>query len=212
MTQEQPVPQSCCVIIVGPSGVGKTTAARALINQHPTQYKQVIGMTSRPMREGEKDGVDYHFVDRQTMQTAIDNGDVFEHVEYNGNLYGMSHSEIQSVFDEGKNVIAVVNEHGADVYNEHYDCLPYLLVPPNDETLEKRLRGRGTDSEEVIEQRLQSAQTELSSALSKTVDDGLSFFRDVVVSVDDINQVVNAIHSDVQNVAECEHVQQMITV
>jgi guanylate kinase len=130
------------IAIIGPSGVGKTTLVRRLVQEFPEMYDEVISHTSRDIREGEVNGVDYHFTDRAQLEHMIDEGMMIEHAEYGGNLYSLSKVE----FDvEPKQPVVVVERHGFDQLVEYFgrdNVVGILVFPPSMKELERRLESR----------------------------------------------------------------------
>lgn len=148
-------------IVVAPSGAGKTSLVAALLEAEPAVGLSV-SYTTRPAREGEIDGKHYHFVDRAAFETMVANGDFLEYAEVYGNYYGTSSGWIRSRLSEGRDILLEIDWQGArqvrDVFPE---AVGIFIVPPSIEELERRLRGRATDSEEVIARRLASARKEI---------------------------------------------------
>lgn len=139
------------VVIVGPSGTGKGTLIARLLREYPDRFTLGVSHTSRKMREGEIDGVHYHFVDRKAIEDRIANGEFVEHVENFGNLYGLSHAALRQ---EGKTVILDLDIKGTKVVVQHCRPLIVAILAPNETERERRLRGRGTESEESIRIRM----------------------------------------------------------
>ena len=120
-----------------------------------------VSFTTRPPREGEKDGVNYHFVTRQAFQERIERGEFLEYAEYVGNFYGTSMAVIREKLDQGIDVILEIEIQGAAKVREKMpEAVSLFLVPPSFEEPSRRLHGRGTDSEEKIQQRLETARRE----------------------------------------------------
>lgn len=148
-------------IVVAPSGAGKTSLVAALLEAEPTVGLSV-SHTTRPARAGEIDGKHYHFVSRQVFETMIANGDFLEHAEVYGNYYGTSSAWIRSRLEAGQDILLEIDWQGArQVRREFPEAVGIFIVPPSIEELERRLRGRATDSEEVILRRLASARNEI---------------------------------------------------
>ncbi len=153
------------IIISGPSGVGKGTIRKQLIQNSVLPFWYSVSMTTRPMRPGEVNGVDYIFVDDKTFNENIKNGNFLEHVEFVGHQYGTPRSNVVDKLNQGINVILEIEVIGADnVVKNAADLHPitFFLVPPNFDALEKRIRGRCTEDEKTIEKRLDKARTELA--------------------------------------------------
>ncbi|VVN27199.1 Guanylate kinase [Pseudomonas fluorescens] len=151
-------------IISAPSGAGKTSLVTELtaITREDTHIRVSVSHTTRAMRPGEKDGVNYHFVDREQFQSLIDKGDFIEHAEVFGNFYGTSRSALQSTLDEGFDLILEIDWQGAQQVRELMpDALSIFILPPSQDALRQRLTGRGQDSEEIIEGRMKEAVNEM---------------------------------------------------
>lgn len=151
-------------LIAAPSGTGKTTICRRILEQDPGLTLSV-SHTTRPPRAGEQDGVHYHFVDTGAFRALVDADGFLEHAEYNGNLYGTSWAGIDALLAEGRDVVLEIEVQGAKQVRERMPdaCLIFLL-PPSLGVLEERLRGRATDSEEVIQRRMALVDRELAAA------------------------------------------------
>ena len=148
------------VVISGFSGAGKGTVLSQVLARRPDLYFSV-SFTTRPPREGEKDGVNYHFVTRQAFQERIERGEFLEYAEYVGNFYGTSMAVIREKLDQGIDVILEIEIQGARKIKEQYPDAVLLFVTTKDAmTLKERLEGRGTETPEVIAQRLARAVQE----------------------------------------------------
>ncbi len=148
-------------IISAPSGAGKTSLVKALLES--TDGIQVsVSHTTRPMRPGEINGKDYHFTDVESFRAKIDSGDFLEYAEVFGNFYGTSRSAVLEMMAKGVDVILEIDWQGAaQVRQQIPEALSIFILPPSREELERRLRGRGTDADEVIARRLGEAVTEM---------------------------------------------------
>ena len=148
------------LVISGSSGVGKSTVISRVREERPDLYFSV-SFTTRAPREGERDGVDYHFVSRETFEEMIRRGEFLEWAEYVGNYYGTSLEVIREQADRGVDVLLDIEVQGAAKVREKLpEALSLFIVPPSFEELSRRLRARGTDSEEKILQRLETARRE----------------------------------------------------
>ncbi|MDB9312626.1 guanylate kinase [Spirulina sp. CS-785/01] len=151
------------VVLTGPSGVGKGTLVKALLHRHPDLYLSVSA-TTRPPREGEKQGRDYYFVSRGQFQAMIQEGELLEWAEYAGNYYGTPRHGVNEQIADGKTVLLEIELVGARLVKKTFpEAYSIFILPPSVDELERRLRDRGTDSNEVIEKRLHRAKTELSA-------------------------------------------------
>lgn len=152
------------VLFSGPSGSGKDTVL-AELKTRDINLKQSISMTTRDMREGEKDGVDYYFTDVPTFEKNIEEGFFLEYVKYGKNYYGTPLKKVQELIDEGSNVFLKIEVEGAaNVRKVFPDVVSIFIVPPSLEELERRLRGRGTETEETYRTRLEIAKEEIKRA------------------------------------------------
>jgi guanylate kinase len=151
-------------VVSAPSGTGKTTVCRALVARDPGVVLSVSHTTRRP-RPGERDGVDYHFVDEAGFEALVAEGAFLEHARYSGNLYGTSWAAIEAPLARGLDVLLEIETEGARQVRDRRDdaCLVFLL-PPSRAELERRLRGRGTDREEEVARRLAIARREFQAA------------------------------------------------
>ncbi len=151
-------------IISGPSGVGKSTVLRELFKGRDDLYFSISATTREP-REGEEDGVHYHFIDVSRFQELIEADALLEYAEYVGNFYGTPKKYVDKAMNDGKDVILDIEVQGAlQVCAKRPETVRIFIAPPSWEELEKRLKGRGTDSEEKIQKRLLRAKTELQTA------------------------------------------------
>ena len=152
------------VIFSGPSGSGKGTIMKSLLASRDDTVLSV-SMTTRAPRPGEIDGYHYHFVTREEFQKTIEEDGFLEYAEYNGNFYGTPEAPIRRLLNEGKNVMLEIEVQGAEKVMDHRsDVVSIFITIPSFEELERRLRGRGTEPEEVIQKRMQTSQYELSRA------------------------------------------------
>lgn len=150
------------VVLSGPSGVGKGTILKEFIDDPELKLAFSVSMTTREKRPGEEEGVNYYYVSRPRFEEAIKNGELLEWTEFVGNYYGTPLHEVERLRNEGKNVILEIEVQGClQVCEKVKDALTIFIVPPSMEELEKRIRGRATESEELIQERLQKAQREM---------------------------------------------------
>ena len=149
-------------VISAPSGAGKTTLCRKLLKKMPNM-KLSVSYTTREPRKGEVHDVDYTFVTRDTFKKMIDRGEFAEWATVHGNLYGTSIKRIKELNSRGYDIILDIDIHGAIQLRKSYEGAVYIFVlPPSLEALEERLVNRGTDSDEIIENRLDNAKAEIS--------------------------------------------------
>lgn len=171
------------MIVSGPSGAGKTTVMRGVLERGPVPLVASVSATTRPPRPGEVDGVDYHFLTQREFETRQQRGEFLEcfQVFGRGHWYGTLLSEVTSGLEAGKWVVLRIDVQGAlSVARRHRDAITIFVRPSSIEELERRLRGRGTETEEAIRRRLSQARHELGMA---------DRYRYQVVN-DDIDQAV----------------------
>ena len=148
-------------IISGPSGVGKSTVLKELFQDRDDLYFSVSA-TTRPPRPGEIDGVHYHFTDVDEFRKMISEDAFLGYAEYVGNFYGTPKAPVEKWLEEGHDVVLEIEvQGGRQIKKVAPDCVSLFILPPSLKVLEKRLRGRGTETEEVIEKRLAAAADEI---------------------------------------------------
>ena len=153
------------VVLSGPSGAGKDTVLKSLM-QKESGVRLSVSATTRAPREGEEDGKDYFFLSRPRFEELVENGKMLEHAEYCGNFYGTPSEPIEAWQAEGCDVILEIEvQGGAQIKTKRPDCVSIFILPPSLEVLEKRLRRRGTDAEEAIQKRLATAKSEIAQAM-----------------------------------------------
>jgi len=183
-------------IISAPSGAGKTSLITKLL-ETLEDAEMAVSHTTRKPREGEINGKHYHFIDADTFLDGVHNGDFLEHANVFGNHYGTAKKSVEDILDKGIDVILEIDWQGAQQVRELMpDALSIFILPPSKEELEKRLRGRGTDSDEVIAKRL-----------GQSCDDIKHYKEfDYVVINDDFDESVNMLKSIfIANRARFEH-------
>jgi guanylate kinase len=150
-------------VITGPSGVGKGTLIRELLRRVP-ELELSVSATTRPPREGEVDGRDYHFLDREEFDRRAREGAFLEHATYSGNRYGTLRSEVQGRLATGVSVVLEIEVQGArQVRAAMPESVQVFIAPPAPEALRERLTRRGTDSADQIDERLRTAELELQA-------------------------------------------------
>lgn len=168
------------LVLVGPSGVGKSTLIEALMKRYPGEFEFSISSTTRLPRVGESHGVHYYFITREEFMRKIEEGEFVEHCEVHNNMYGTSRTAVRNIFEKGKICLLDIDVQGVmKLVNTGMEFNRIFVRPKDVETLELRLRGRATDSEEVIRNRVKNASKEMNLA-EKFRD----VFRNVIVNDD----------------------------
>lgn len=163
MSNEMPK-RGLLITLSGPSGSGKGTIVRRLLEQRPDTVLSVSATTRAP-RPGEVDGVHYHFLDRAVFLRMIEEDAFLEYAEYNGNFYGTPKAPVEELLAQGKNVLLEIEVQGAEkVMDSGVDLVSVFITIPSMEELERRLRGRQTETEDMILSRLAIAERELHRA------------------------------------------------
>lgn len=149
-------------IVTAPSGAGKTSLVRALLDRD-SEVRLSVSYTTRAMRPGEVDGVDYHFVSDDRFLRMLEEGDFLESAEVHGARYGTSQTLVESVLGEGHDLVLEIDWQGAAQVRSLYpNAVGIFILPPSEEELERRLYARAQDSEAVIARRLAAAKEEIS--------------------------------------------------
>ncbi len=148
-------------ILSAPSGAGKTSMVREACSRLENLVVSV-SHTTRPMRPKDRDGVDYHFVENEAFHQMIADADFLEHAEVFGNYYGTSHKTVEATLNSGNDVLLEIDWQGADQVRRLIpEACSIFIMPPSREILEERLRGRASDSEEVIQRRIAEAVSDM---------------------------------------------------
>ena len=172
------------IIISGPSGVGKGTICDVLLKELNAWFS--VSMTTRNMREGEVDGVNYYFISKEEFRKRIEDGQLLEYNIYNDNYYGTPKDKVLEKLAEGTNVFLEIDVNGAkNIKNIFPDALLIYIAPPSIEELTDRLINRGTEDLETIENRIKIANDEL-----KQID-----FYDYVVVNDDLEEAISKVRN-----------------
>jgi guanylate kinase len=149
-------------VLSAPSGAGKTTLAKRVIAVHP-DLRVATSYTTRERRSDEIEDIDYFFLDHEEFETMLEADSFLEHAEVFGNSYGTGRRQVEELRDAGHNVLLEIDWRGArQVRTKQPDCVSILILPPSLKELEGRLRGRETDSEDVIRRRLGEAVDDIS--------------------------------------------------
>ena len=178
------------IVLSGPSGVGKGTVRKAIFERDDNEFEYSVSMTTRPMRKGEVDGVDYYFRTKEEFEAMIEAGEMLEYAEYVGNYYGTPLTYVNKTLDEGKDVFLEIEVQGAQQVKEKVpDGVFIFLTPPDLAELKARIVGRGTDSPEVIEERMRVARQEIEmmalydyAVVNDQVQHAVDRIKDIIVS------------------------------
>ena len=151
-------------VIYGPSGAGKGTICKRIL-QEDGNIRFSVSMTTRAPREGEKDRVDYYFVTREEFEKLLSEGGLLEHNKYVNNYYGTPRRQVVQWLEEGHDVILEIDYHGAFQIRETYpEAVLVFILPPSVEELRERILGRGSETRETLERRLEEAMNDLAQA------------------------------------------------
>ena len=184
-------------IISAPSGAGKTSLVKALIDSE-AQIRVSVSHTTRAMRPGEVDGVNYHFVSREQFHAMLDKTAFLEHAEVFGNLYGTSQDWVKQTLIDGFDLILEIDWQGAQqVRRLMPEAKSIFILPPTQEALRHRLTNRGQDSGEIIERRMRDAVSEMSHYVEY---DYLVINDDFAHALDDLKAIfrANQLHAEQQ--------------
>ena len=150
------------LIIVGPSGVGKDTIMRNIYEKYHGYFKKFVGHTTRKMRIGEKEGYNCYYISKEKFLKLKDEGYFFEWNYFNGNYYGLSKKELENGIKGDKILFMIIEINGAElIYKLNIPANFIAILPPCEDILEKRLKNRGTESEEFIKERVERAKNEI---------------------------------------------------
>ncbi|MCA1062317.1 guanylate kinase [Rossellomorea sp. AcN35-11] len=177
------------IVLSGPSGVGKGTVRKAIFSQEDTKFEYSISMTTRYPREGEVDGVDYFFKSREEFEELIKQGKLLEYAEFVGNYYGTPVDYVRETLDAGRDVFLEIEVQGAQQVRDKFpEGLFIFLAPPSLSELQNRLVTRGTETDDLIQGRMNTARKEIE----------MMNLYDYIVENDQIEHAVNKIKSIVQ--------------
>ena len=176
------------IVVSGPSGCGKGTILGSITKEMGISYS--VSATTRAMREGEVDGVNYHYITKERFEQLIEEDKVLEYTSYCGNYYGTLRDEVDSRREQGQDVLLEIEVEGAaNVRRLCPDAVSIFIAPPSVKELERRLRKRGTETEEVIAERVSQAEREIHSALEY---DYIIINGELEKAVNDVASVINA--------------------
>lgn len=180
------------IVLSGPSGVGKGTVRKEIFDDPTTSYKYSISMTTRQMREGEVNGVDYFFKTKEEFEALIQEDQFIEYAEYVGNYYGTPVQYVKDTMAKGHDVFLEIEVEGAKQVRKKFpDALFIFLAPPSLDHLKERLIGRGTETDEKIQSRVNEARKEVEM---------MNLYDYVVV-----NDEVHLAKERIQSIVEAEH-------
>ena len=186
------------IVFSGPSGVGKGTVRQEIFSTPDHKFEYSVSMTTRQKRPGEVDSVDYFFRTREEFEELIKNGQMLEYAEYVGNYYGTPLTYVNETLDKGIDVFLEIEVQGAlQVKKKVPDGVFIFLTPPDLDELKDRLVGRGTDSEEVIRQRIERAKEEI--ALMREYDYAV-VNDEVPLAAERVKRIIEAEHLRVDRV------------
>lgn len=181
------------IVISGPSGVGKGTVRKALFEREGHDLVYSVSMTTRKPRDGEVDGSDYYFVSEEEFERQIENDNLLEYAKFVGNYYGTPFDKVEEQLEKGNEVVLEIEVQGAiQVKAKKPDAVFIFIAPPSYEALEQRLRRRGTESEEIIKERLDKAHREIEQAPAY---DYIVINDDVDNAADRIMAIIRAEHA-----------------
>ncbi|HCE13454.1 MULTISPECIES: guanylate kinase [unclassified Enterococcus] len=186
------------IVLSGPSGVGKGTVRKAIFERDDNDFQYSVSMTTRQQRPGEVEGVDYYFRSREEFEALIEAGEMLEYAEYVGNYYGTPLSYVRQTLDQGKDVFLEIEVQGAKQVKDNVpDGVFIFLTPPDLAELRSRITGRGTDSAEVIDERMRVAREEIEMM---ALYDYAVVNDEVPKAVDRIREIISSEHFRVDRV------------
>lgn len=178
------------LILSSPSGAGKTTLTRMLLQKQELDFKLSISLTTRKRRSSEADGIHYHFIDQEEFARRRDAGELLEHAEVHGNFYGTPRGQVETILSQGRDVLFDIDYQGARQVREKMprDVVTIFVLPPSMRELRARLERRAEDSQDTIAHRLENARHEIgrwadydyvliNDDIQKTFDDLLAIVR-----------------------------------
>lgn len=176
-------------VISGSSGVGKGTIIKRFLEKNPN-FKLSVSCTTRGKRDGEEHGVNYYFLTREEFMSAVEKGEFLEWAEFSGNCYGTNKKFVQQCLDNDEDLLLEIDTQGAlQVKKKMDNAVLIFILPPSVEELERRLRGRGTETEEAIQKRLNTVKSEMENS---------KFFNYKVIN-DEVDRAVEEIENIIKN-------------
>lgn len=189
------------IVLSGFSGAGKGTIMKEIVNRYP--YFLSISATTRKPREGEVDGIDYFYHTREEFEAMIKNDELIEWAEYVGNYYGTPRKAVEKQLAEGKDVLLEIEMQGGMLVKKQFpEALLLFVTPPSFQELERRLSGRGTETEEEIAHRMQRATEEVAYM---PLYDYLIINDELEQAVQDVHQIIQTEHMRVAYNTEMIH-------
>ncbi|KAJ4300076.1 guanylate kinase [Collariella sp. IMI 366227] len=181
------------VVISGPSGVGKGTLYKLLFQRHPNTFTLSVSHTTRGPRPGESNNVHYYFVTRDEFLALKEKNGFLENAEFGGNLYGTSKATIEEQTAKGKIVVLDIEVEGVkQIKASGFPARYVFIAPPSEEELERRLRSRGTEKEDSIQERLKQAKVELDYSKIEGVHDRIIVNEDLEKAYKELEEFVFA--------------------
>lgn len=176
-------------VISAPAGCGKGTILEAVLKNNPNIFYS-ISVTTRNPREGEKHGVNYYFHTKQEFEKLIENKEMLEYASFCENYYGTPRKQVEEKLAEGKDVILEIETNGAMQIRKNFpDAVLIFILPPSIKELRRRLKKRGTESDEVIEKRVSKAGGEIKQAINY---DYILVNGDLQDAIDDLESIIRA--------------------
>lgn len=175
------------IVISGSSGVGKGTIIKSFLEKHK-DFKLSVSCTTRQKREGEVHGINYYYLTKEQFMDAVQKDEFLEWAEFSGNYYGTNKNFVQKSLDNNENIILEIDTQGAMQVREKFkNSVLIFILPPSMEELERRLRGRGTETEEAIQKRLNTVQSEMEkvkifdyTVTNDTVDNAVKKIEEII--------------------------------
>ena len=176
-------------VISAPAGTGKTTLVRMLMEEFPSHVKQSISCTTRSPRKGEIEGKDYYFLTEEVFQEKAEQGEFLEQATVFGHKYGMLRKTVETILEEGKHALLVIDTQGAKTLKTVFPAHFIFIAPPEHEVLKNRLQRRNTESDEMINKRLEWARHELEQAkhyhyliINDNLDTAYQVLRSIIIA------------------------------